>query len=1034
MKVSVNEADLGDEARWVGFDHVGHQELSDLWGSGVTVAAQHGMKSKTNRSGFGVAEAVMVRIDLKRLPLAAAMDAAFTQEHASVAAYRENPLGGGELLLAFELPSPITDAKTFVRLMAGIETLYAGSCRHASALEPFGLHAPGESVVMGRSLNDAAVKWLDQLGLEAKERQRGEGAFIRSRYTIDRTATVTLAGGEEAILEQLPPHTSVYCPVHVDRVPRAVVHWYSDGTPGIQCDHCRRTYAAPNTRSGYDFGHFDRVVAELAANQPTVINHGVESEGNDVIRYAEQYLPSEALVEASTRPRVPAEPARQRKPAMVSDPDRLPDRPTQLDLVSGVTFVKSPKGTNKTGVLEPFVAVCKRQSLGVLMIGHRRSLLQAVADRLKVDCYFVVDSPEPSEDKSPGDEIHGGGKDEAEVARYRFVEPKRRYAICLDSLVELDPSNGDHRYEVVVIDEAEQVFAHLVGDTLKDRRREVFARLSYYLRAARHVVLLDADLNMITMEAAFEIFRADTPVRFIVNQPTLQRGSTQMYASRGQLVQVLTDRVQSGKKIYVATNSKKRAYELERLVRESSPKSRVAVVTSENTQTVEIQSLLGDVRDRFEHHLDVLIASPAIGTGIDITFKDSNNDPRSLVDCVFGVFEGNIVTHFDIDQQLMRVRHPGEVHVWVDTKPLNYETDVGCIKRELEKSVRATVYLLRYEDDGKPVYADDGGLVNIWARVLAASRGSKNRLAPLFTALREDAGWCPVSVQPDAEASKAGKEAMGAAKDARLQDREQHILSAAEISIAQAKKLQDQQDRGASLTEADRWALERHRIEQFYGGEEISAELIELDDEGRTRQAVMRLECLTSNRDWFANRDAEEIERGLLPFDRRRLLVQRDILETLLVAAGLFDAQARQFRIDVMVTAADLSQFMAAVEAKAKQIETIFGMTLNADRRQNPVGQLKRVLALVGLEVVLTETVQKDGKKTRRYALPSGRLDDLVAAVARRDARFKRDDAVPRGLQKDRVAPDSAKEMRAYVLKLRAGKAGGAVLGSDVPA
>ena len=144
MKVSVNEADLGDEARWVGLDHVGHQELAELWGSGVAVAAQHGMKSKTNGSGFGVAEAVMVRIDLKRLPLAAAMDAEFTQEHASVAACRQDPLGGGELLLAFGLPSSITDAKTFVRLMAGIETLYAGSSRHASALEPFGLRSPGE--------------------------------------------------------------------------------------------------------------------------------------------------------------------------------------------------------------------------------------------------------------------------------------------------------------------------------------------------------------------------------------------------------------------------------------------------------------------------------------------------------------------------------------------------------------------------------------------------------------------------------------------------------------------------------------------------------------------------------------------------------------------------------------------------------------------------------------------------------------------------------------------------------------------------
>src|SRR5512136_607699 len=263
MKISVDEAGVGEDARWTNLDDVTHQDLADLWGSGAVVAARHGEKSKANRSGFGAATAVMARIDLHRLPLATAMEAAFTQQFASVAAVGQAG-SANQLLIAFELPTPVTDAKQFVRLMAGVETLYPGSHRHSSALEPYGLRAPGDAVVIGRGLTDAAVKWLDLIGLETKERRRGDGAFIRSRETVDRSTVVLLRDGDEAVLEQLPPNTPIYCPVHIDHLPRAVVHWYGDGTPGIQCDHCRRTYAAPKTRREYDFEHFDRVVADLA--------------------------------------------------------------------------------------------------------------------------------------------------------------------------------------------------------------------------------------------------------------------------------------------------------------------------------------------------------------------------------------------------------------------------------------------------------------------------------------------------------------------------------------------------------------------------------------------------------------------------------------------------------------------------------------------------------------------------------------------------------------------------------------------------
>ena len=1037
MKISVNEAALGGEAVWLNLDNISQHDLADLWRSGAAVAAQRGVRGKDNKSGFGVADAVMVRINLGRLSLGSALEAGFTQQYGSVAAYRQDELGG-ELLLAFELPDPITDAKMFVRIMAGLETMYAGATRHASALERYDLSTPTEAQVLGHRLDSAAVKFLDRMGLETKEQRHGRGAYIRSRHTVDRMTLIALPGGDEVILEQLAPRTSVYCPVHVDSVPRAFVHWYLDGTPGVQCDCCKRTYAAPKTQRNYDFGHFDRVVSQLAANQGSIIESGIELSGRDVVTYKQPYLPPFALVESAMTMRHSGA-GKER----VWRKGVIPEIKMRLELNEGMTFVKSPKGTNKTGVLEAFVAECKRQHHGVLMIGHRRSLLQSVADRLKLDCYFVVDEGSggvnpyrnnridqqidvDSALQFPMDIEEDSTGATSNSTTYQFVKPTRHYAVCLDSLGELETTDRDRKYEVIVIDEAEQVFAHLVGDTIKDKRQDVFAKLAYYMRNARHVVLLDADMNLISMDTVMEIFaeKPATPVRFIVNQPELKPGTINMYGNRGHLAQVLIDRLRQGKKIFIATNSKKKAFELEKLVLANAPLSRVAVVTADNTQTTAVQNLLKNIVHKLEHELEVLIASPAIGTGIDITFKDASGHSQSVVDCVFGFFEGNIVTHFDIDQQLLRVRHPREVHVWIDVRPMNYETDVDCIKHELQKSVQKTAYLLRYEDaDGQPVFADDGGLVNIWARVLASSRGSKNQLAKLFTDLRMQDGWCVKDVLHDSAAAASGKTEMATAKESRLQEREQRLLEAEPISPDEAKELQSRDDRGVALTEAERSALERHKIEDFYGGDDISPALIAFDAEGRTRQSVKRLECLTSNLTWFANSDVDELNKNVLAFDRRRNLVQRDILEAAFEAAGIFDVETREFKTDVMVASGDLESFLTVVESKGAEIEAMFGTPLYSDRTRMPVHQLKGLLALVGLDLVLAETVQKDGKKTRRYAMEAEKLADMQGAVTKRDIRFKRDDAEPRpvwGIQKDKPRSAMTKEIQAHFAKLRA--------------
>ena len=50
-------------------------------------------------------------------------------------------------------------------------------------------------------------------------------------------------------------------------------------------------------------------------------------------------------------------------------------------------------------------------------------------------------------------------------------------------------------YDVVIIDEAEQVFRHLVGDTMEKTRGQIFSTLLWLIQNAKLVICSDADLT-----------------------------------------------------------------------------------------------------------------------------------------------------------------------------------------------------------------------------------------------------------------------------------------------------------------------------------------------------------------------------------------------------------------------------------------------------------------------------------------------------------------------------------------------------------
>ncbi|MFO3797937.1 MAG: hypothetical protein ACK8QZ_11775, partial [Anaerolineales bacterium] len=244
----------------------------------------------------------------------------------------------------------------------------------------------------------------------------------------------------------------------------------------------------------------------------------------------------------------------------------------KLDYQRGITLVKSPKGSGKTEAIAALVEQIrngqftagtpnKDRPKSVLLIGHRRSLIREAANRLGLDCYL-------------DDENFGTHR------RNRFG-----YAICLDSLHKISlavakpvkakpPIKGPPPlYDVVIIDESEQVISHLLSETLRERKGmvEAYGCLDLVIRRAKAVYALDADLGLITAHAMRDYRRQDWKdnCRIILNKPIPPEDRREMliYQSEVALRRRMLDAIRAGKRVFVASNSKEKVDKLAQLIR-----------------------------------------------------------------------------------------------------------------------------------------------------------------------------------------------------------------------------------------------------------------------------------------------------------------------------------------------------------------------------------------------------------------------------------------------------------------------------------
>ena len=773
--------------------------------------------------------------------------------------------------------------------------------------------------------------------------------FPSEPESINKHTVVKTKHGRNREVWSLDDGTSIHCPfgTHGDKNASAFIKSNKQGIKGVECRSCGHSAWTESISKDVGlFNSFEDYVLKNVGKKNTHFNYQGLSLWNPEM---EGDLGSENF--------------------HITNSPHLGELPH----IKGIHLIKSPKGTGKTEALRLLVEHFKnprhQKKLGLnsdsrmIMVGHRQSLIRQSAERIGLDCYLDTAAWDTKVDV-----FHDfNGRVKQTVSK-----KPQYYAICLDSLHSR--INFRHeKYDVVIIDESEQVFSHFLSEHMKYPTQN-FHVLSELIKNASYVYCLDADLDQITMTGVVTSLCQIHPNHYSVNQ-TKQREKLQkiyfhlniftpesremsVFDNKQHLLDDFRLSVQGGKRCLLVSNSKKFVEEQYEIFRKAFKSKKFELVTSESGTDPEVRRFIKDIKSEILNR-DVVFASPTIGTGVDITFP--NNDEQ--IDCVYGFFESSVNTHFDIDQQLYRVRHPGEVKVWINPKTFRYRTSKSSIRREVYET--NLIPGLRYEIDVNGIHLPNSQEIGhpfqeLITEVIAVRRMSMNNLKGNFIKHRKKTGWMVNIVGKDQDQVKKGAVVAKAGRLSRKQSLENRLLTSRKLSFKEQFKLNEKQGKNEAISKEDQDALKRFWIESFYKTD-ITPELISLDNDGKYRNQISLLEAVINPKNPYVSlSQLPEDSKGVLlntkllvgdeHIMKNRLLRMSVFLREALGHAGVFDLSTFQFRLDVQYSTESLNNFIQFLKIHQQFFEFVFEKPINEHLDTKPASQVGSFLRSIGLD------------------------------------------------------------------------------------
>jgi len=946
--------------------------------------------------------------------------------------------------IAFELEEEIVKGSDMRYAKLALANYFRGDANCADACHIFYGSTTAEMHIPGKRMPKHVVQALIQRGKDLDKPTHSISSDNKpvvgvSSFTIKKDDLIRLADGGIGHLHDLARYTRVHCPHpnHTDRHASAFVLESDAGNKFIYCkaSRCNTTYYPEGyqRRLAYDFDHdwrnlMSRDAGTISPTAASIVAARCTSRTDDGYHHSVILGDAEAQganelpwVSTMDEPFVSAEKIAVLHPRLAYD--CVHDSESGLSLREalaqheetgchwqanladkvettllhrwlaheGVTYIKSPKGTGKTALMA-HIAMHYRAGTphhaNVLLIGHRRSLINATADSLNLTSYLKFKS-ETKEATNP---------------------PCDHYAICLDSMGKLLVPARD-KYDVIIIDEAEQVFAHLLSDTMKDVRTQVLATLRHYIRHAKHIFLLDADLSNVSRSVLATLAKPEHKVPLaVINTFKVKDRVVNLHESvkQNHIVGELVAALDRGERCFLCTNSKQLTEKIHAKVMRAFPGLKSIVITSRNSNAASTQAFIKNIRADALNY-DLIAVSPSMGTGIDMTFE---NDAEVFT--VFGIFNARVTTHFDIDQQVSRVRHPKRINVWVSADEFVSETNPDVIRHEIGFMTSHFREIDDFAPNGQPIYvrrSTDDMHEDIYAAVTQVRRASMNRLRKNFVDLRQHNGWTINPVSEDAKMAAAGKQFLKEAGEEFEAQYRENVLNAASLTYQEFRRLRDKEDR----SEAEQHAVEKYWIESFYYTD-ATEELLREDDKGALRDAIRNYQLLhvadESLRPKRHRLDVLLNEDGAKPLlDEDRSLPKKRALEATLSAAKLW--VNGELRSGIKVEKATLGPFVKAFMEHKATFENDFDVGMRVDLLKNPTQMLGKVLGLLGLSHE-GKRDQSGGDDRTLYTIVDKTLDTLK----KRHAQHM-DESAKAAWQASRHTPTEEEEAQRTIATLR---------------
>lgn len=786
----------------------------------------------------------------------------------------------------------------------------------------------------------------------------------RCTVKLPRDMEVKTQNGLLTRLVDIGEKTQVHCPYHKDDSVSAFVNRSENGSTYMFCIVCQTVWWVESEKEEskriYDQFEFVKVVKEsgdqvLQRNEsrkyPTILkpHQFSELEKSSIEIVNKKYLQIHSLH-------------------------------------NGLTLIRSAKGSGKTESLTEIIKGLvlnknfrtledfENQDFNdpprsfntqykVLLIGHRQALIRQLCSRLGLNCYLDDDKNEFQENRNR----------------------KRRYGVCLDSIWKIK----DVKYDLVIIDECEQVLSHLLSDTMSNREYN-YSLLRDVISASNNVVALDADLGWTSYLTFSEMRNIRNPIDsknnrlwLILNEYVEKNQTIEIYSSKKDLIGRLVEDVSLGKKLFVASNSKRLIESLHSVIENDFGTGVSMVVTSSNSRSQEVQELIKDFKSVYEQ-CDVFLCSPSLGTGIDISFTDE----EQVVDCCYGFFESLINTHLDIDQQIRRVRHPKQVRVWISPRKFNFETELGVIKHQLLADRFIANTFVGFDPISRQeLYNEDDQFLTLVTHIVTEQRRSQNNLKKNFIEYKTKTGWNPISIEKNEDYYKSGSDSFSLGRHLENESFIEKVITATPISERKFKEIQSLLEDDDPIEECDIWSFRRMSLELFYQCQ-ISREILELDNRGQRRNQFRLFDAVMdkSTLDRFNNSAYENYssKKKSIPFDRiKNWDAKVALVHSLLSSTPVFERNS--FDTSVLYMMNDLDGFTRTCKKLSRYIEGQLGHPVREDIISKPTRPLNDLLKLVGL-TTNRSTKKINGEKIYLYSISLDSLKIMVDLVELRNS------------------------------------------------